>query len=334
MQFLGDPGIQFVVQSVFHACIVTLAVEGLLEVWDVRYPVLRARFRLLVLAMPLALWPVFYLLWPDRGGELFRAGPALIDLNAWLSLRPWGMPLFYLLAALLVANAVTFLVQELLPALKQQLLSVPVACEAPPARVGRALATVCQRAGVNPGAVSVCVTAQEEPVAYTAGLRSQRMVLSTGLVDALDDEELETVLAHELAHRLRHDNRSGWAILGLGTVMLYSPLALLGLRLIAQERERACDDMAARITGKPLALASALLKVARKTMGGTLGYHPRARLSPAAWLQMLGSRAVRAQIERRVTRLVNAVPPRPVPWANLRLAITAAALASLLYYVV
>ncbi|MDP3063553.1 MAG: M56 family metallopeptidase, partial [Chloroflexota bacterium] len=169
---------------------------------------------------------------------------------------------------------------------------------------------------------------------YTAGLRNQRMVISTGLVDTLDDEEMETVLAHELAHRIRYDNRSGWAILGLGTLMLYNPLALLELRLIAQERERACDDVAAQTTGKPLALASALLKVARRTMGGTLGYHPRARLSPVAWLQMFGSRAVRAQIEERVTRLVKPVQPRPVPWANLRLAVTAALLAVLLYYVV
>ncbi|MDP3062559.1 MAG: M56 family metallopeptidase [Chloroflexota bacterium] len=334
MQFLGVPGIQFVVQSVFHAWIVTLAVEGLLKIWEVRYPVLRARFRLLVLALPLVAWPAFQLLWPERGGEAFRAGPALIDLNAWLSLMPLGIPLFYPIAALLVANAAVFFTQELLPALKQQLFSVPLACDAVPARVERAFARVCQRAGITPGVVSICVTAQEDPVAYTAGLRNQRMVISTGLVDTLDDEEMETVLAHELAHRLRYDNRTGWAILGLGTLMLYNPLALLELRLIAQERERACDDVAAQTTGKPLALASALLKVARRTMGGTLGYHPRARLSPVAWLQMFGSRAVRAQIEERVTRLVKPVQPRPVPWANLRLAVTAALLAILLYYVV
>ena len=121
MQSLGNPGIQFVVQSVFHAWIVTLAVEGLLKIWEVRHPVLRARFRLLVLAVPLVAWPAFQLLWPERGGEAFRAGPALIDLNAWLALQPLGLPLFYLFAAVLVANAAVLFVQELLPALKQQL---------------------------------------------------------------------------------------------------------------------------------------------------------------------------------------------------------------------
>jgi Zn-dependent protease with chaperone function len=334
MQFLGNPGIQFIVQSVFHAWIVTLTVEGLLKIWEVRHPVMRARFRLLVLAAPLVAWPVFQLVWPERGDEAFRAGPALIDLNAWMSLRPVGVPLFYIYVGLLTANAAVFFAQELLPAIRQQFLSTPPACDGVPERVERALTRVCQRAGIPREAVSVCVTAQEEPVAYTAGLRNQRLVVSIGLVNTLDDEELETALAHEIAHRLRRDNRSGWAVLGLGALMLYNPLALLGLRLIAQERERACDDMAARITGKPLALASALLKVAKRTMGGTLGYQPRARLSPVAWLQTFGSRAVRAQIEERVARLANPSQPKPVPWANLRLAVTAAALAPLLYYVV
>lgn len=334
MQVLGVPGVQFVVQSVFHAWIITLAVEGLLKIWEVRHPVLRARFRLLVLALPVVSWPVFQLLSPSRGSEAFRAGPALIDLNAWLALQPLGIPLFYLLIAVMVANAIVFIVQEFLPALKQQLFSVPLACEATPARIERALAKVCQKVGISPESVSICITSQEEPVAYTAGLLNQRMVVSKGMVDALDDEELEAVLAHELAHRLRRDNRSGWAILSLGVLMLYNPLALLGLRLIAQERERACDDIAVHVTGKSLALASALLKVAKQTMGGTLGYHPRTRLSPVAWLQTFGSHAVRAQIEERVTRLVDPAPLRPVPWANLRLIVTAALLATLLYYVV
>ncbi len=180
----------------------------------------------------------------------------------------------------------------------------------------------------------VSVVDSDAAVAYTTGIRRQRTVLSLSLVDMLDDEELDAVLAHELAHRQRRDNVAGWAGFAAAALAFYSPAALFELRLIAHDRELACDELAAQMTGRPLALASALIK-ASKSAGGAL-YLSRsgARASPAAWLQTVGHRARRAQVHERVLRLTHPIVERRVPWQNLRLALAAASLLALLFFVV
>ncbi len=99
-------------------------------------------------------------------------------------------------------------------------------------------------------------------VAIIDGIRPA-LLLPAPLVDELDDEELEGVLAHEVAHLAIHRPRGCCDPMWLRPLNWLNPTSFAVGRLLANEEELACDELAARVTEKPEALASALLKAYR-----------------------------------------------------------------------
>jgi hypothetical protein len=87
------------------------------------------------------------------------------------------------------------------------------------------------------------------------------------MVSALDEQELETVLAHELAHHARRDHLLTWWALLLRDAFCYLPTSRLTYQQLRYEQELACDDLATQVTRQPLDLASALTKVWLYTLG-------------------------------------------------------------------
>ena len=108
------------------------------------------------------------------------------------------------------------------------------------------------------------------PMAFSCliGIRHIRCVLSKQLVAAATQEELDAIVLHEANHF-----RSGdvWRTLFIGALnCLFSflpPVSLLSRRW-REETELACDAATARATGKPLALASAILRTQGITVQG------------------------------------------------------------------
>lgn len=98
---------------------------------------------------------------------------------------------------------------------------------------------------------------------FTMGKRFPVIVLSEGLLGALDHEELETVIAHELGHIKRSDSMLNWLTVFVRDVMFFSPFVYLSFKKLAAEKEMATDDFAISLTGKPYAFAEALIKVWR-----------------------------------------------------------------------
>jgi heat shock protein HtpX len=134
-------------------------------------------------------------------------------------------------------------------------------------------------------APSVHVTERERPLAITTGLSTDdaKLVVSTGLLGALDGDELEAVVAHELAHVKNRDATVMTLIelplasaRGLGRVLQHSGgvhVALVGVaaasyafwgvgRLLVASlsrlRELAADRGATALLGGSAPLASAL----------------------------------------------------------------------------
>lgn len=103
----------------------------------------------------------------------------------------------------------------------------------------------------------------ERPVAFVTGIFAPRLVLSSWLLERLDADELEALLAHELAHLRHGDNAIAWMANWLKALSFFLPTSRRAFDALLAEREWAADAIAATITRKPLALASALLKVAR-----------------------------------------------------------------------
>lgn len=161
---------------------------------------------------------------------------------------------------------------------------------------------------------TVAVAERAVPTALVAGLTRSRatLILSTGLLDALDDAELDAVVAHELAHlrnadallltatslptliagRIRRRIESATALpstgllhrsaVGVLLVPLYVVAAgfwvvgrVLGAR-VSRVRELTADDGAVAATGDPAALAGAL-----RTLDDRLRDTPRADLRAA-----------------------------------------------------
>jgi len=129
-------------------------------------------------------------------------------------------------------------------------------------------------------APTVYVVDRPRPESFTIGSGTDAaIVLSTKLLEILDEPELEAVLAHEVSHLANRDSRVMAAALTpvliadetldqnptrLGDylgVVVYSLLKLwgqAGVAVLSKGRERAADTAAASLTGSPAALASAL----------------------------------------------------------------------------
>jgi Zn-dependent protease with chaperone function len=87
------------------------------------------------------------------------------------------------------------------------------------------------------------------------------IVVTTGLYELLDREELRTVIAHELAHVRRKDNRYVPFLRALSALVFFDPLIRLIKNRITVGQEFNADREAALSTGNPIGLARALGKV-------------------------------------------------------------------------
>jgi bla regulator protein BlaR1 len=79
----------------------------------------------------------------------------------------------------------------------------------------------------------------------------------------LDDQHIETILAHELMHVRRHDNLTAALHMLVEAFFWFHPLVWWIERRMVDERERACDEAVVELGGKPEAYAESLLKTCR-----------------------------------------------------------------------
>lgn len=129
---------------------------------------------------------------------------------------------------------------------------------------------------------SVYVTDTARPESITIGTGEDAVILiSSGLLETLPEEELKAVLAHEVSHLANGDSHVMGAALGpvlaadewiednpdpgdwvwnalFGLLKRY---AQFGVAILSRGRERSADIAAAELTGSPAALASALARL-------------------------------------------------------------------------
>lgn len=165
--------------------------------------------------------------------------------------------------------------------------------EAP--RLHEMVARLSQRAGIP--MPKLYIVPDPSPNAFATGRSPQHaaVAVNQGLMDLLDEQELEGVIAHELSH-VRHrdtltmtvvatlagaimllatmarfaaffggrDDEGGGSIFGLLIAALVAPIAASLIQLaISRAREYEADAGGARLAGSSKGLASALMKLER-----------------------------------------------------------------------
>jgi heat shock protein HtpX len=140
--------------------------------------------------------------------------------------------------------------------------------------------TVAAKLGVRPPKLYLVDDGFPRVFVVGRGPTSSTLALSTGALEALRREELEALVAHELAHVRRRDvlvhtfvvlfattlveasRLGGWFSRGLLYVL--APIASAFVHvLLSPRREIAADELAARATGAAHHLADALLRLDR-----------------------------------------------------------------------
>jgi beta-lactamase regulating signal transducer with metallopeptidase domain len=108
----------------------------------------------------------------------------------------------------------------------------------------------------------------------TLGWLHPVILLPPATVLGLTPQQLDAVLAHELAHIRRHDYLVNVLQMVVETLLFYHPAVWWASRRIRVERELCCDDLAVESCGDALCYAHALTTIAKlrvKTMGLAVG---------------------------------------------------------------
>lgn len=116
-------------------------------------------------------------------------------------------------------------------------------------------------ASEKPDLLVVCC---KEPIALTLGLLKPRIILSSGLLELLDEEELEAVVHHELFHRNHKDPLKTFLLQLACSVMRYIPILRWCYHHYKIVREILADHAAMTAMGSPASLGSALLKLVKQ----------------------------------------------------------------------
>lgn len=155
----------------------------------------------------------------------------------------------------------------------------------------RQVENACAHYGLNIGLV-----VSRYPFSFVWGYLRSKLIVSTGLLNALTSEELAALLEHEAAHHTRRDNLSKWMLTICRYLSPVFPLTGLLYRWWSEQVEMVCDEVAARRTNDPVEVAGALVRLTRLTVG-------MPRSSQLAESNFVGEHE--ATLERRVERVLS-----------------------------
>ena len=127
------------------------------------------------------------------------------------------------------------------------------------------------------------------------GIRRPVILLPDGATVRLSDEELATILIHELVHLERKDNLVVLLQRVLTSLLWFYPPTWLIDRMLLEERERACDEEVLRLTQAPESYASGILKVVGACLEGRV-----------AGASSIGG----SSFKRRMVDILSVEPPR------------------------
>ncbi|MCL2295493.1 MAG: zinc metalloprotease HtpX [Methanomassiliicoccaceae archaeon] len=206
----------------------------------------------------------------------------------WLYNNIWiGLIIMLCLAVVFNVYAYFFSKRSALRANKARIVS-----EAEEPRLYSIVRNVANKAGIPMPEVGISELFMPNAFATGRNPKNAAVVATRGLLNLLSDDELEGVIAHEIAHvknrdilvmsvastmaavlsylgryamygiMFSRDNKNAYTILIAIALSITVPIAALLVQLgVSRSREYLADETGAMITGKPRALASALRSI-------------------------------------------------------------------------
>jgi Zn-dependent protease with chaperone function len=261
--FLSDflvtlPG-RYLVESLWHSLTAVIVVESALRAWRFHQPVIQQRFRILVILLPVVAFPAYQLLDPTRGTMSSRIH-GLLNTDGWLYLEPVpGLPGYTFLFLLVAVTAAISAIQELVPIVRNLRGSHVRRYRRHAAREDEVIGNVLQ--GIPVTKPRIVRLDLDEPLIFSTTRAGATIYVSRGAQAALQHDELEAAIAHELAHIRRSRNATLVLLFLLRMMMFFNPVILVVFRKIVHAEEDICDDVAISWTRKPEALAAALQRL-------------------------------------------------------------------------
>jgi heat shock protein HtpX len=131
--------------------------------------------------------------------------------------------------------------------------------EAPPA-IKQMVSRLASVAGISTPGVSLMDSG--EPSAFTVRTNRKYVVtVSVGLLESLEDSEIEACIAHEIAHLKNNDFRIRFSATIARIALFTRPLSYFLEPAVYRAREFLADSTAAKLLGSPDALIMAFSKL-------------------------------------------------------------------------
>jgi beta-lactamase regulating signal transducer with metallopeptidase domain len=160
-----------------------------------------------------------------------------------------------------------------------------------PAPISRSFLELKRRFGVHGEVIIRQSTRAEVPAVI--GYARPMLLLPVSALSGMSPQQLEAVIAHELAHVRRHDYLVNVFQQFAENLLFFHPAVWWVSGQIREEREHCCDDLAVLACGDVLSYASALLNLEEQrgraphlavaATGGSLVGRVRRLLGPSEW---------------------------------------------------
>lgn len=249
----------FMSQTFIHSIIALIIVDRVVHLWNINNPLIKQRFHLIVVLLPILSFPAYQIINPDRISISFRM-EAIFDINRWLNIELWGIiPLGLLFIFIIIITTIIFLFQEMFPILKHTIESKKSNIETEKAIDNPVVKQAVEHLPVEKP--DIFIIEEDDYILFSTTGKNASIYLSTGIIKKLNTEQLRAAVAHEIAHIIRNKRPLLIIAFIFRIIMFFNPVVLLEFRRLVQEEEKICDDMAVSLTKTPHALSEALKKL-------------------------------------------------------------------------
>lgn len=191
----------YIVQSFCHSVIAFIIVERTIHVLEITDPIVRQRFRIIIIIIAILSMPFYQLINPDRGSISFRQS-SLLDSIRWLNLEIlWGIPLWIFFFIMIILTSLIFVFQELIPILRHALESR----NSPEIKEKFDTSSfnyyIEELEDIMP---DIFLLEDEDYILYSTTGNNPAIYLSKGIISSLNRDQLKAVIAHEIAYIKRN----------------------------------------------------------------------------------------------------------------------------------